>query len=209
MKRILATAVVSLALISSAAAAPFQWTAVSGGNDHWYEFVVLGVGDPSLSATQAEALAESSSFMGLGGYLATITSAAEQSFLNMNWTGAGSVTGQFLDYSYFLIGATDRDTEGSFEWLGGPDDGNPLGHTNWKLGEPNNAGGEDYVVAWWEDSATGAWNDVPGNSGVRAYLVEYSGAPVPVPLPAALPLLVGGLGLLGFAAHRRRRTSEV
>ncbi|MEP1575396.1 lectin-like protein [Roseibium album] len=206
MKRILLTAAASLAMISSAAAAPFQWSAGSGGNDHWYEFVVLGSGDPSLMATQAEALAGSSSFMGLGGYLATITSAAEQTFLNSHWPGAGSVTGQFMDYSFFLIGATDRNTEGSFEWLDGPEGGNPLTYTNWKPGEPNNSGGEDYVVAWWEDSATGRWNDIPNNANVRAYLVEYSVTPVPV--PAAFPLLIGGFGLLGYAARRKRSSTE-
>ncbi|MEO1109896.1 MAG: lectin-like protein [Pseudomonadota bacterium] len=205
MKKILLAATASLAMTASAAAAPVQWSSGAGANNHWYEFVALGSGDPSLTPSQADALAGSSSFMGLGGYLATITSAAEQSFLNSVWPGAGSVSGQFNNYSFFLIGATDRNTEGSFEWLGGPESGNPLTYTNWSAGEPNNFepnNGEDYVVAWWQDSLSGNWNDVPGDSNIRGYLVEYSVTPVPI--PAALPLLVGGLGLLGFVARRKR-----
>ncbi|WP_282044584.1 VPLPA-CTERM sorting domain-containing protein [Roseibium album] len=57
-----------------------------------------------------------------------------------------------------------------------------------------------------EDSATGRWNDIPNNANVRASLVEYSVTPVPV--PAALPLLIGGLGLLGYAARRKRSSTE-
>ncbi|HID67378.1 MAG TPA: VPLPA-CTERM sorting domain-containing protein [Roseibacterium sp.] len=39
------------------------------------------------------------------------------------------------------------------------------------------------------------------------YVVEYDAAPIsPVPIPASLPLIVGGLGLMGFLG-RRRKTS--
>lgn len=205
VKAITSTALLNLAIISTAAAAPVQWSSGSGANNHWYEFVVLGSADPSLTVSQAEALAASSSFMGQGGYLATITSAAEQTFLNSIWPGAGSISGQFNAFSFFLIGATDRNTEGSFEWLGGPEGGHPLAYTNWSAGEPNNFqanNGEDYVVVWWQDSLSGSWNDIPDNSDIRGYLVEYSVTPVPI--PAALPLLLGGLGLLGFAVRRQR-----
>ncbi|MCR9058716.1 MAG: hypothetical protein NXI02_15380 [Rhodobacteraceae bacterium] len=132
MQRFLFKAAASLAMISSAAAAPFQWSSGSGGNDHWYEFVVLEVvlktEIPSLTAARAEALANSSSFMGLGGCLATMTSAAEQTFPNSHWLVASSVTGQFVDNSFFLIGLTDRNAEGSFEWLGGPENGYRFAH---------------------------------------------------------------------------------
>lgn len=202
MKSIFIGATLACLTAASAHAAPVQWTTGSGGNGHWYDFVVVPGG---ISAPAAEAAAESSSFMGLGGYLATITSAAEQSFLNTVWPGAGTVSGQFGGYSYFLIGASDRDTEGTFEWIGGPEEGDALVYTNWDSGEPNNLGDEDYTVAWWEDSTTGAWND--GGSGVsdtsiRAYLVEYSIAPVPV--PAGLPLLLAGLGGLAMLRKRKR-----
>jgi hypothetical protein len=188
---------------SGALAAPVQWEVADGGNDHWYDFVVL---DSAITATEAESAAEGASHMGSAGYLATITTAAEQSFLNTPWPGIGSVVGQFNSYSYFLIGASDRDSEGSFEWIGGPEDGDALTYTNWKGGEPNDFGGEDYTVAWWEDSAAGLWNDIPGDE-VLAYVVEYDAAtmtPPTIPVPASLPLLLAGFAGLAFF---RRKTS--
>ncbi|MEM9584447.1 MAG: lectin-like protein [Pseudomonadota bacterium] len=197
----------AMSLGAAAHAAPVQWDSASGGNGHWYDFVIL---DDGITTSAAEAAAESATFMGETGYLATITSAAEQAFLNTIWPGAGSVTGLFNDYSYFLIGASDRATEGAFEWIGGDEEGDALSYTNFKLGEPNNNNGsggqEDYVVAWWEDSVSGLWNDVGESANIRAYLVEYD-APAnmsPVPLPASLPMLVLALG--GTVALRRKMT---
>ncbi len=207
LKSIILACMLGVPSVSSVMAAPVQWT---GGNGHWYDFVILSTG---MSATDAESTAESSTFMGEFGYLATIETPEEQAFLNANWTGAGSVSGQFMDYSYFLIGASDRESEGDFKWIGGPEDGDTLGFTNWAGGEPNNGGvgdgdpgEEDYTVAWWTDALGGAWNDTPvGGDGFKAYLVEYNQPVTPVPVPAALPLFAGGLGLLGVMGWRRKR----
>ncbi len=189
-------------LATSAAAVPVQWAAADGGNDHWYDFVILS---NAVSATEAEAAAEASMLNGENGYLATITSAAEQVFLNTLWPGAGSVTGQFNGLSFFLIGASDRDSEGTFKWIGGPEEGDTVSYTNWNSGEPNDLGGEDYAVGWWNDSVNGVWNDTQVNANYFAYLVEYNDAAVApaVPLPAAGWMLLAGVG--GLAAMRRRR----
>lgn len=200
MKTLVPSALACLLYASASSAAPVQWTAGAGANGHWYEFVTLTA---PVTATDAETAAESSVHQGQNGYLATITSAEEQAFLNTLWPGAGSVLGQFSGFSYFLIGASDRDSEGTFEWIGGPEDGSALSYSNWSSGEPNDANGEDYVVAWWQDSVSGVWNDVP-DTGVFAYVVEYPDAPVSaVPVPAGLPMLLGALGVL--AAFRRRK----
>ncbi len=52
------------------------------------------------------------------------------------------------------------------------------------------------------------WSDVSSSSeGYKVDWVRVTGdAITPVPLPAALPLLAGGIGLLGFAGWRRRKT---
>lgn len=207
MKTVFPAALACLLCSTASWAVPIQWTTGAGANGHWYDFVIPTA---AITATEAETAAESSVHQGQSGYLATITSAEEQAFLNTLWPGSGSVVGQFSGFSYFLIGASDRDSEGNFAWIGGPEDGNAVGYSNWSSGEPNDANGEDYVVAWWQDSALGLWNDVP-ETGVSAYVVEYADAPPPpppppsvIPLPAAAWMLLGGLG--GLAALRRRRT---
>lgn len=202
MSNILRLAALATAMSASAAvAAPVQWDTSVGGNGHWYEFIV-GDGTKTIAEIETEVEAD-------GKYLATITSQAEQDFLNSVWPGPGSVTGQFGGYSYFLIGGSDRDSANTFEWIGGPEEGQTLSYTNWAANEPNNTAAtgdtEQYIFAWWLDSAAGLWND-GGQSDtlVPAYLVEYSVAAQPdvVPLPAGLPLLLAGLG--AFAAVRRR-----
>ncbi len=186
---------------TGAVAAPVQWETAIGGNGHFYDFVLA---DTGLTAPQTEAIAESSVFNGLAGYLATITSAAEQEFLNVLWQLQPKITGQFKDFSYYLIGASDSDAEGDFRWIGGPEDGDALSYTNWLTDEPNDdKDGEDYVVGWWQDRATGSWNDYLNDEPYRAYVVEYSQPIAPIPLPAALPMLIGGLA--GMAMLRRRR----
>jgi len=56
-----------------AKAVPIQWKIEDGGNDHFYEKVVI----PGISWNDAKVAAELA-----GGYLATITSAEEQAFIN-------------------------------------------------------------------------------------------------------------------------------
>ena len=204
IKSVAVAAALLCPMATTSSAAPVQWETATGGNGHWYDFVVRTT---AITATEAETAAESSTYLGENGYLATITSAGEQTFLNSIWPGVGSVAGQFMNYSYFLIGASDRNSEGSFEWIGGSEDGDALSYANFKVGEPNDGGsgsaGEDYVVAWWEDSVSGSWNDVPGTS-ILAYVVEYDNGTVSaIPLPASAWLFFAGL--IGLFGIRRRR----
>src|SRR5687768_11752256 len=92
-------ALVTLAFAGSAPAAPVQWRVVNGGNDHYYDFFA-GVEGMSWEAARDRAAARS--HLGVQGHLVTITSAAEQSFVN-------SVVPQFFG-GFYLGGVQARDS---------------------------------------------------------------------------------------------------
>ncbi len=78
----------------------------------------------------------------LGGTLVAINDAAEDAFLQANFTG---------DY---WIGLSDELSEGNFVW----DTGDPLSYTNWCPGEPASAApNQDYVFM--DSLCPGQWND--------------------------------------------------
>jgi flagellin-like hook-associated protein FlgL len=138
-------------------------------NQHFYEVVT-----PSSPVTwqQAKVLAQSRSLFSLNGYLATVTDASEQSFINGQLAGKEG-----------WIGASDQDVEGNWVWLTGPEagiqfyQGSSTGSAlaskfaNWSWGEPNDSGNEDYAYIL----GNGQWNDYPGSFTVDSYVVEYGG----------------------------------
>ena len=183
-KTVFAAAALALAA-GTAQAAPVQWTAGSGGNGNWYEVIF---GTSSLSWSSANALATSSTFLGVNGYLASVTSAAEDAFLNtLNPNNVRA-----------WLGGTDAAVEGVWEWTSGE----AFTYTNWAGGEPNNLFNEDYLTGWWNGTN---WNDLPDGTWrryVTAYVVEYDVSVVP--LPAGMPLILGALGMLGLVGRRRK-----
>ncbi len=159
--------------------------AYNPANQHFYKYVAIGPcavntsngctsdEQTARSPNTAKANAEASTEMGLKGYLASITSADENDFISSKIEGATAV----------VVGGRDSDAEGTWTWVGGPDNGTQfwsgncvaeggkaLGYANWSTGEPNNyisstnkcggtayqplaAEGEDCMVTNWTDNS--------------------------------------------------------
>lgn len=161
---------------------------VAFSNGHFYEYI-------SSTATWTSALSNAAgrTYLNLNGYLATITSQAENDFVRQKlnadaWIGASD------DYSY-INAATGASTyanqaaaEGKWYWVSGPvgekgvqfsnGNTNPTATNsmfmNWNGAEPNNSGSnEHYAELFASGGNVGKWNDLPNNS--LGYVVEYGG----------------------------------
>lgn len=202
------------AIAVPARAAWVQWSVAVGGNGHWYRLVE----DTKSGWTAARTAAQTV----WGGDLVTITSAAEQTFINTALFGGatGTTVNTPALIGSWWIGATDAATEGTWTWV----TGESWSFTNWGSGQPDNnasfpfgdAGGEDYAqLVWrnaWSSALPGGWNDAreAGYSGIanlphldrKGFIVERTTDPFAVPAPAGLGLF--GLALLALAIARRR-----
>lgn len=147
-------------------------------NGHYYQYIP----NIGITWTNAKTLAQGSTYYGLQGYLATITSAPEAQLAGEQAAGAG------------WIGGSDQATEGIWIWLTGPENGTIFwnggvnGSTTtfafWNSGEPNNLGNENYAhVTTPGVGIPGSWNDLSntgeasGNYQPKGYIVEYGGMP--------------------------------
>ncbi|MBL8359659.1 MAG: hypothetical protein JNN18_04130 [Rubrivivax sp.] len=203
------------ALLAPAAAlhaAPVQWTAASGGNDHWYEYVpAISIFEP-VSQPTARAAALGSAHLGLPGYLATVTSAAEQLFIQSSF---GFLVG-FGATGTAWLGASDAAVEGQWRWLDGPEAGELVSYADWLPGQPVvGLGFEDYdnLALYINAAVAGApptfgWVSVSTSGGALGYVVEYGAAAPPppppgtAPAPASLATVLSGLALLGWSRRR-------
>lgn len=198
------TIAAAIVAISPAQAVVVQWTSGAGANNHYYELV-------TGSSTFASALASAAAATPIAGYtahLATITSAQENAFIA---TSVFPAAGAGLQATW--VAGSDSATEGTWQWIAGPEAGQtfwvggpfgtPSGYANWQPGsEPNDAGGEDGLSAFY--FGTDTWNDF-GQGGGTAYLVEWSVARNVVPEPATWAMMIAGFGLAGAATRRRHR----
>lgn len=117
-------------------AGPLAAQPVEGPNGNYYELV-----SPGLSWDEAKTAAESMTFGGASGYLATLTSAEEDAFV-----------ASFAAASDAWFGASDLATDGIWEWV----TGEAWSYTNWNSGEPNGGTGENcahyFVGTTWNDT---------------------------------------------------------
>lgn len=183
----------------------FSWTPgmatpiLNPSNNHWYE--ITSTMFTEFSDAQAYAVS-------MGGYLATITSAAENLWISQTWNNP-----QLLEYA--LLGGNDIASEGAWQWV----TGEAWSFTNWIGIEPNNgAGGEDWLAfkgfmgssgqPWWISGVGFGWMDV-GRHDVyplptyRAVIEYDSYDPEPVPEPSTIMIL--GLGLTCLVGTRLKR----
>ena len=139
-------------------------------NGHLYKFI-----SGSINAINARNSASNQTAYGATGYLATITSQAENDFVAARLQGDG------------WIGGSDEETEGVWKWVTGPEAGTifwngasggsaPSGqYANWSSGEPNDWSngnpGEDCIQFYITSTK---WNDLncTGNT-LAGYVVEF------------------------------------
>lgn len=104
--------------------------------------------DTTLTWSDARSYCEA-----FNGYLATITSSAEDLFVYSNLGIAQNI----------WLGGTDENAEGQWSWI----TGEPWSYTNWSPNQPDDGGaGRDYLVYWqpypgqWADAGLPDWDRV-------------------------------------------------
>ena len=162
--------------------------ALNPDNGHYYEII-------SYSGTwlSAKANAESQSYTGLDGNLATITSGLENTFVNglidasaAATYGAGMWIGGFQP-------AGSPEPAGNWQWT----TGELFAFTNWAPNEPNDISGQVNRLELVPTAAgASSWNDESNTQTNLGYLIEYA-----VPEPGALGLL--GMGTVFWTRRRR------
>lgn len=189
IRKVIAT--VSLAFIAQVGwAAPEEWPVSAGGTGHHFEAILVTGGITWLTAA-ADATDR-------GGYLATITSGAENEFI---FDLIKSVPAFWIPDGVNAAGP----------WLGGfqpPGSGEPAGgwtwvtgepwsYTRWASAEPDNLHGTEDRLHYFDKGIQSqpTWNDVPGNYLLPGYILE-------IPEPSSLALLATVIGAVMLRPRR-------
>jgi PKD repeat protein len=136
-------------------------------NGHYYD--AIPANETGITWGEAKIEAETLSYKGMNGHLATITSQGENDFIVSNFGGEGYWLGGFQPE-----GSIEPD--GGWQWI----TNETWNYTNWNPGaEPNNhyGGDETHSVRYPEDALqirdNYLWNDYPNDIPMYGYIVEY------------------------------------
>ena len=193
-------------MVPKAEALPIEWAV----NGNFYDLITT-----NKTWQQSQVEADSLTYLGLSGHLATITSAEENAFLN-------SIFNTGLNSEFAWIGGFEPNDDGVWEWATGPESGTqfsngvvptpPFNYANWGGIEPNdNKPFEDFAMfnigTTFASIDPGQWADAsPTPSSydpVVGYLVEYESSKKSTAVPELSSFLLLGTGLLGFAFKRK------
>ncbi len=142
------------ATITVQAAAPIYYS----GNGHYYEVISV----PGITWEDAKNAAQSLSYSGMNGHLATVTSQDENDFIVNNIDSAEHWLGGFQPYG-------SAEPDGNWQWI----TGEPWDYANWAPGGPDNyLGGQNLLML----DRGEKWDDRGDNLGnISGYVVEYEG----------------------------------
>ena len=211
LKSIHLSATIAIALAAGSVSS--QAIVFDPSNGHYYDVIFA----PNISWMSAEQQALTYTYNGLEGHLATITSAAEDTYVGNAVSAAGS--GEFWLGGYQnpitetipTAGWTWVNGEGTFPGVNGAT-GFDNNYSNWNPGEPNDAYGpasEQYLGI--NLGTLGGFND-EGNLGlINGYVIEYDPNTIPTGglVGSSAPdsactaaLMTGALGFLGLFSRR-------
>jgi len=204
--RITSLCVIACTLVLSCTPIVSAAASFDSATGKWYEAVLVPNG---ITWGDAEAAA-----VAAGGYLASPTTAAENTFVfNLisapaYWT-ALSINHDFLGPWLGAYASDDYTGNATWQWVSGE----PFSYAPWGANQPDGYPQNslpNQAIDYYDYASIGStWGDTPqdGVTGFalpQGYVVEYDQNPNPVPEPETYAMLLSGLGVLGFIARRRR-----
>ena len=136
-------------------------------NGHYYEVIPAD----GITWSGANSAAMAMTYLGATGHLATLTSPAENNFVDSLRIASGSNKSGFEDSELWVGGFQDpyQPPAAGWNWVNGE---GPILVFYWLPGEPNDSGGsESYLAIGW--SGNSGWNDEASLAGIYGYVVEY------------------------------------